>query len=342
MPAVETDYRDPQKSLLRKALLTAGLLTSVLAVGVVGLRWVTGADWFDCLYLAVITLTTVGYGEVIELGTPGRMFLIVYLIMSFGVFTYSAFQIGHWLMNAEFQRLLEKRRMERALRELNDHYIVCGQGRMGTTICRHLEQHGKKFVVVDSAEERLRATAAPQGWLFIVGDATDDGVLKHAGIERAKSLAAVLPTDADNIYVVLSARLLSSKLEIIARASSDKAVSKMERAGADRVVSPYSTGAVKMAKFMLNPNVEDFLEVADHKGNNFELADIEISADSPYVGQTLAQTKLRESGVIVVGIRRANGERLLPPAATDVIRAGDCLFAFGSSTAVNQMIGNDA
>jgi voltage-gated potassium channel len=137
----------------------------------------------------------------------------------------------------------------------------------------------------------------------------------------------------------LTARLLSSKIEIIARASDEGAALKLERAGANRVVSPYSTGAQKIARFMLNPNIEDFLEIADHKGQDLELADVQIASDSPYVGKQLMETDLRDAGVMIVGIRRKNGDRLMPPPGNAVIQAGDCLFAFGSTTAVNRMIG---
>ena len=161
----------------------------------------------------------------------------------------------------------------------------------------------------------------------------------EAGIGHARSLATVLATDADNVYVVLSARMLASGLQIIARASDEKAVEKMQRAGATRVVSPFSTGAVKMARFMLTPTVEDFFEITDTRGHDLELADVQITENSPYVGKKLMETDLREKGVMVVGIRRANGERLMPPPGTAVLMPGDSLFAFGSSAAVNGMIG---
>ena len=229
--------------------------------------------------------------------------------------------------------------MEKEIQKLRDHFIVCGFGRMGWTICEHLGERDKPFVVIDTDETALRAGCTGRNWRYVVGDASDDQVLMQAGIARAKALATVLPTDADNVYVALTARLLSNKLEIIARASDEAAALKLERAGANRVVSPYSTGAQKIARFMLNPNIEDFLEIADHKGQDLELADVQISADSPYVGKKLMETDLRELGVMVVGIRRRNGERLMPPPGNAVIETGDCLFAFGSTTAVNRMIG---
>jgi voltage-gated potassium channel len=209
---------------------------------------------------------------------------------------------------------------------------------MGVAICEHLHTRKRKFVVIDFDAARLNEVAKPRGWLHIHGDATDDNVLIAARLPHATALATVLPTDADNVYVVLSARMQSAKLQIIARSSSDDAMKKLQRAGATRVVSPFSTGAVKMARFMLNPGVEDFLEIADRHGSPLELADVQMSAGNPLVGKSLDKTDLRQRGVIVIGIRRENGERLLPPPSSAIIQAGDSLFVFGSSTAVNAMI----
>jgi voltage-gated potassium channel len=316
---------------------------TLTCVGTLGFRYfaVGEPEWLDCLYMAVTTLTTVGYGEIIPLTQAGRAFVICFLFVAFGVVSYSAFQIGQTIFSVEIQRLRERRRMQKKIDQLRNHYIVCGVGRMGSTICRHLHARGKPFVVIDSDENELREQGAEE-WLFLIGDATDDHTLLLAGIERARALATVLPTDADNVYVVLSARILSNKLEIIARASQDSAAEKIKRAGANRVVSPYSTGAEKIARFMLNPSVEDFLEIADNRGQDLELADIQIGANSPYIGKQLHETDLRTLGVIVVGIRRKSGERLMPPSGNATIELGDSLFAFGSRSAVNRMIGESA
>jgi len=157
-------------------------------------------------------------------------------------------------------------------------------------------------------------------------------------VYRAASLTTALATDADNLYVVLSARMLNPQLKIIARAVDEKAVEKLTRAGATRVVSPFSSGAVKMARFMLNPSIDDFIEIADSHGNELELADIQIAAGSPYSGQRLMDTDLRDLGIMVIGIRRADGERLMPPPGDALIEAGDCLFVFGNSDAVNAIV----
>lgn len=231
--------------------------------------------------------------------------------------------------------------MNKEIGKLKGHHIVCGLGRMGSSICEYLHERKRPFVVIDLDAERLVHTCEGHGWLYLVGDATDDDVLLSAQIQTAQSLATVLATDADNLYVVLSARMLNADLQIIARASDENAVVKLQRAGATRIVSPFATGAVKMARFMLNPSVEDFLEIADSHGKELQLADIQIAPDSPYVGRSLMQTDFSQKGVMVIGIRRANGDRLMPPPGTAVIEAGDSLFAFGSAEAVSEMIGDD-
>lgn len=307
--------------------------------GTVGFHLTTGSGWLESAYMAVITLTTVGSRDGGQ-NSVAMVFTMLYLVGGLSIFTYSAFQLGQFVVNAELRRMWERRRMQREIRGLKCHYIVCGMGRMGTTICEFLAQRGRPFVVVDTFGEQVEETCRERGWHVIEGDATDDAVLIDAGIERAKGLATVLPTDADNVYVVLTARMLSSTLQIVARASEPKAVVKLERAGATRVISPFSSGAIKMARFMLSPSVEDFLEITDSGGSELELADIQIDADSPYVGKPLMNTDLRDKGVMIIGIRRASGERLLPPAGSAVIEAGDSLFAFGSSDAVNAMIGS--
>ncbi len=323
---------------MRRFLLIVGLLMALTGTGTVGFHLTTGTGWLESAYLAVVTLTTVGSRDA-GLTPAAMIFTMAYLVGGLSIFTYSAFQLGQFVVNAELRSMWERRRMEREIRKLEKHYIVCGMGRMGATICEFLAQRGRTFVVIDSLSETVAQASRERGWFAIEGDATDDRVLMDAGIERATGLATVLPTDADNVYVVLTARMLSSKLQIVARASEPKAIEKLERAGATRVISPFSSGAVKMARFMLSPSVEDFLEITDNGGSEFELADIQIDARSPYVGKSLMETDLRDNGVMIIGIRRASGERLLPPAGSAIIQVGDSLFAFGSSEAVNAMIG---
>ena len=325
---------------MRKLLAIVALLFSFLILGAVCFRLTEGWDWLQCFYEAVIIMTTVGLSATAqaELHSSTKLFIILYLMVGVGIFTYCVSQLGQLLVNLQVRGIWERRAMDHSIRKLKGHFVVCGFGRMGRTICRYLHSRKKPFEVIDVDGDHLSAVCRENGWLYLVGDATDDEVLLTAGILEAKALTTVLPTDADNVYVVLSARLLNESMQIVARASDEKAIDKLERAGATRVVSPFSSGAVKIARFMLNPSVEDFFEVTDDHGSQLELADVQISASSPCVGKRLMDTDLRDRGVMVVGIRRANGERLMPPPGTAVIEAGDCLFAFGSSAAVNEMI----
>lgn len=327
---------------MKRLFLFVGLMVMLTVVGTVGIHVVTDKPWLESSYLAVITLTTVGSRDAAESGEPQAvLFVMAYIILGFSIFTYGAFQLGQILLNAELRSMLERRHMERSVAHLSDHYIICGIGRMGESICEYLTAHRRPFVVVDNDEERLTTLCKEQGWLYLLGDATDDVVLEKAGVHRARSLATTLATDADNVYVVLSARMLCRDVQIVARASDADAVKKLERAGATRVVSPVRSGGVKIARFMLNPSVEDFLEVTDQRGGELELADVQIDDESPYVGKQLAETDLRKKGVMIIGIRRANGERLLPPPGSAVIEAGDSLFAVGSSDAVNGMMNSE-
>jgi voltage-gated potassium channel len=316
------------------------LLAGFTLVGTIGFRLTEGWDWLQCLYEAVIIMTTVGLSATNQndLNDSTKIFVICYLMCGVGVFTYCVSLLAQQVVSLHLRGLLERRKMDRAIKRFKDHYIICGYGRMGSTICQYLHSKNKQFVVIDRDAERIRPDATEYGWPFVQGDATHDQVLLEAGIQRAKALTSVLPTDADNLFVVLSARLLNSHLQIVARASDEKAIDKMMRAGATRVVSPFSSGAIKIARFMLSPNVEDFLEFNDQQGIQLELVDVQISEDSPYIGKRLMDTDLRDKGVMVVGIRRKNGERLMPPSGAVEIALGDCLFVFGAATAVNEMI----
>ena len=323
---------------MRRIAWIIGLLTTLVTVGAIGFRVASQAAWIDCFYMAVITITTVGFNEAVPLGSWGRLFVMVYLFCGLGVFTYMLAQIGEWVMSARVQTMLELRRMQKRIDDFNNHYIICGAGRMGRTIAQFLKEREKPFVLIDCDEEVLSSVCDKGNFASILGDATQDETLQQAGIDRAASLAIVLPTDADNLFVTLSARLLKPDLQIVARAQEDETTQKLERAGANRVISPTSTGATKMARFMLAPSMEDFFTLADDAGETLELADFCINDCSPFVGKRLSETGLRGQGVMIIGIRRESGERLIPPDGSTELRGGDCLYAFGDLSAVEGVL----
>ncbi len=325
---------------MRQFLILSGMVIGITTFGTVGIYILNGGTWIESLYLAVVTLTTLGSRDVPK-SEAAMLFIVFYLIVGLGIFSYGAFEIGQLIVNNNLRNVWDKRKMEKELSKLNQHFIICGIGRMGLTICEHLESKRKPFVIIDHDEELLEKLHEERRWNFVHGDATDDAVLLHAGIERARSLSTVLATDADNVYVVLSARLLSSKIQIVARASDDSAVQKLQRAGATRVISPFSSGAIKMARFMLSPSIENFLEFTQGKGE-WEIVELEIHQNSPYVGQQLSQTDLRERGIMVIGIQRANGSHIPAPVGSVIIQEGDSLFSFGTSQTVSKLTGEIA
>jgi voltage-gated potassium channel len=286
--------------------------------------------------MAVTTLTTVGFGEVHPLSNPGRAFVIVYLIVGLGVFSYGLVQLGETAVRTEMSYWLGKRRRSGMLKTMQNHYIICGFGRMGRTLCRQLADKRLPFVIVEKQEGTL-AEAQQRDWPWIVGDASDDRTLREAGIERARGLASVLSSDADNLYVVLSARLLSKHLQIVSRASDETSVAKMEKAGANRVISLYSAGAVKMAQMLANPDLEDFIEIFTSHGSGLDLAEIHVTANGPYAGRTLGETDFRTRGIIIVGVRRANGELVLPASGSVMLAVDDELIALGKAEAISEI-----
>ncbi len=307
------------------------LLLAMLLSGAVGLYVLTEQSLLRCFYQAFILLATVGSQEPEPITDGTMIFVIVYLACGLGIFAYSAFQFGQILVNANFHAVLERRRMEREISKLQNHFLICGYGKMGQELASYLAERHQPFVIIDEQKDVFTAAMRESGWLFTVGDATQDEVLRSAGIECARALTTVLPTDADNLYVVLSARLLSADLQIVARAGDDRATQKMMQAGATRVINPLSSGAIRMARFMLSPSIENFVEVAESEGVDWEIADVHVPDDSPMVNQKLKDTSIRDAGIMLLGVRRDTGEKFFPPPGELIINAGDNLFAFGSS-----------
>ncbi|MEZ5965439.1 MAG: potassium channel protein [Planctomycetota bacterium] len=325
---------------LREILRVAVVLGSLTLVGTLGFVLIEGWGFFDALYMAVITLTTVGFSEIHTLSTGGRIFTIGYLVVGIGVFMHSAVMLGEVMLKAQLGQLFGRGKIVATLRKMQNHFIICGFGRFGRSLCEQLASRRMPFVVVEQ-DPQVAAVCTEKGWPHVVGDATDDSTLTQAGVERARGIACTLPSDAANLYVVMSARLLRKDLQILTRATTDKDAEKLRRAGANRTISIYTTAATKMAQLLANPRVEDFFEVVTAPGKTLDLAEVVVSKDAAYVGRSLAQSGLRERGVMVVGIRRTNGDLLVPPSPTDEIRQGDSLIALGKVDAIQELLHQD-
>ena len=329
-----------QQGVLPPRYLLILLLPFVLMiVGTVGYVEIEGASAFDGLYMTVITLTTVGYGEHPgPLSTRGRVFTIFLLLG--GVFTifWAAGEMIRTIVSGEMRGILERRRMERDLAGLQKHLIVCGFGRVGRLVCREFSQQGLDFVIIDSNEELLHEFDLPHG-IALHGDATSDELLRRAGVERARALVTVAGSDADNLYITMSARLLNEHLFIVARAEEEPAQQKLTRAGANRVVSPYIIGGSRVAQAVLRPTVVDFIELAT-RTEHFELQIEEtlLAPGSVLVGTTLKDSLLHKKyGIFVVAVKKASGQMVYNPPGAAVLESGDTLIALGHRDQLNQL-----
>ncbi len=292
----------------------------------------------DALYMTVVTLTTVGYEEVHPLTPSGRIFTIVLLLVGVLTFFYAVTELVRVVINGEVQQVLGRRRMERSLAKLKDHMIICGYGRMGRHVCQEFSRRGLPFVVIDRRAELLHDFDLAHG-IALEGDATSDAVLRHAGVERARALVTVAASDADNLFITLSARLLNDKLFIVARAEGELAEEKLRRAGANRVVTPYAIGGAKVAMAVLRPTVVDFIELATGAEQlDLQIEETRIHSGSKLAGLTLHASGLRqEYGIIVVAIKDAQGHLIANPPHDAVIRPGDTLIALGARQSLDRV-----
>jgi len=302
----------------------------ILLFGTTGYRLIEEWSLLDCLYMTVITLTTVGFGEIHPLTSHGRVFTIVLIFFGMGVVGYAFVSATRFVVEGEILALITRRRHMRAVERIHDHFIVCGFGRMGSFIAQQLHERGIPFVLVED-KPAIQEKIIQLGYLMTPGDATDEEILKSAGIETARGLVAVLNSDAENLYAVLTARELNPNLEIVARASDDAAQKKLMRAGATRVISPYKIGGMRMVMGMLKPAVMSFLEVVmDHKDMSIEIEEIQVGKGSQYSGKRLVETDMRRDlDLIVIGIKKHYGDMVFNPGPQTVVEAHDTLIAMG-------------
>jgi voltage-gated potassium channel len=302
----------------------------LILLGTIGFHLLENLPPFDALYLTVMTLSTVGYGDVVPRTVAGKTFTIFLVVV--GVFTlfYVATDLIRRIVSGELQDYLGKHIMERNLAQLADHLIVSGFGRMGRLVCREFSGAGLPFVVIDVDPVPLQDFHIAGG-IPLVGDATSDELLRKAGIDRARAFVTVMASDADNLYATMSARLLNEKVFIVSRVEDAASGPKMLRAGANRVVSPYQIGGFRVAQAVLRPTVVDFIELAT-RGQHLELQmeETQVRENSPLAGSTLKDSRLRaEHKIIVVAIKKLSGQMVFNPSPEQLIEVGDILVGLG-------------
>jgi voltage-gated potassium channel len=315
---------------LRPFVLALSVPILLVVLGTVGYRAVEGWTLGEALYMTVITITTVGFQEVHPLSPEGRVFTM-FLALG-GVFTvfYAASAAIRAIVSGEVGGAVGRQRMERMLEELRDHVIVCGYGRMGRLVCAEFSSLEMPFVIVERQASLLGEFALPHG-IALHGDATADEVLRRAGVDRAKTLVTVAASDADNLYITMSARLLSERLYIVARAEEAASAKKLERAGASRVVSPYVIGGQRMTQAVLRPAAMDFIELATrHDFVDVQIEETVVEPRSVLAGAQVKDSRLRkELGIIIVAIKKAGGRMIFNPDSEMVIEGGDVLITLG-------------
>lgn len=326
--------RRPSSDPWSRVVRALGLLIAVLTIGTVGYVAI-GLSVLDAAYQSVTTVTTVGFREVAEPTTTFKVFTMVLVLAGAGSVLYALGVLLEALVEGRVTDQFGRRRMERTVATLQDHVIVAGWGRVGKAIAAGLERSGRTVVVVERDPER----AATIPGLLVEGDATDDDVLRRAGIERAGALVAALAADADNLYVTLSARQLRPDLFIVARARVESAEAKFTQAGADRVVNPQLIGGARMAALVEQPHVADFLDVVMHDaGLEFRLEEVTVASGSPLAGQTLRDTHLRDrTGALVLAMRGSTGGFRTNPTPDAVIEPGEVLIAIGTEEQLQRL-----
>ncbi|HYM10146.1 MAG TPA: potassium channel protein [Bryobacterales bacterium] len=327
-------------SLWRRVGLMLLVMALVLAFGTAGFVWIEHWPWFDAFYMALITLTTVGYAEVHPLSHTGRIFNSILIAVGVTTVFLAIGVIAQFAIQAELGAYFGRRRQKRMLDKLSDHYIVCGGGRVGRSVIRELARNNAPFVLVDSEPERAE-WAMELGYMAVIADATQEETLQGVHIERASGLVAALPTDAQNVYVVLTARNMNPGLRIVARAADEQAHANLKRAGANAMFTPYSYTGHRLAQALLRPHVVSFLDMASaFEGSDLDLSieQIRVGAESPCAAQTLEQARLPQKfGIIVLAVMKTDGKMQFNPSGQTAMQPGDVLIAIGETTKLRRL-----
>jgi voltage-gated potassium channel len=314
------------------------LIFLVIFIGTIGFHMIEGWSFLDCLYMTVITIFTVGFKEVQLLSPQGQIFTIFVILGGVGTAIFAFTKIAEIVFEGGIHKFWRRRKMEKELKNLKDHYIICGHGRMGKIVRERLQEEKLSFVVIDHKEEQLEDLKQTNSCLFIEGDATHEDILTKAGIKKAKGLAALLPTDADNLYLVLSAKLINPSLFILSKAMDEEAEKKILQIGANKVVSPYKLSGLKIAQGLIRPTLVDFMDlIIRRKELSLYMEEFAVKKDSKIVNRNLTECDIRRTAnVIVIAVKKPGEELVFNPSPDTKMETGDILLVLGDKNAVDQ------
>jgi voltage-gated potassium channel len=304
-------------------------ILGVIVCGTAGYVIIEGWTVLDALYMTIISLTTVGFREVGPLSNEGKLFTLVIILGGVASVTTTLTIGSQILMAGQLQKFMGRRKLEKEIRSIKDHYIICGYGRMGKVICREFQRKPVPFLVIEKDQETFHGL--PGNILAIQGNASEESVLLEAGIERAQGLVTVVSSDADNVYITLTASGLKPDIYIVARAGESGSETKLLRAGASKVVSPYTIGGTGIANAILRPAVVDFIELVTKREHlELQMEEVQIGGDSNLAGKTILDAGLRQQlGIIVVAVKKGDGRMEFNPSSHTLVEAGDRLIVLG-------------
>ena len=312
--------------------------TILLLFGSFGYHTIEGWSLFDSLYMTLITLSTVGYSEIHTLSNNGRIFTMLLIIAGVGQMAYFLSLTFRLIIDTQYNQIFRRKKMKRHISKLKNHTIICGHGKMGKLIAKQLKDNNKDFVVIDN-DMTQKEELEDSGILFIIGNASNDDILIEAGILQAESLITTVTTDAENVFITLSANSINKKIRIISRVFDDMAVPKLIKAGASKIISPYTHASLKIAQSIINPAVDEFLEVISSEGKTqYQLAEVNVDQKMYCAGKRLKDIKLKEKGMLIVGIKRKDGTRIFAPHKDIVIELDDQLILIGTNENFTQLV----
>ena len=314
------------------------LLTAIIAFGTVGYYIFEEMPLFEAFYMTIITISTVGFSEIRPLTVVGRSITLVVIVLGISVGTYTIGIIVRWFVEGELSKIFGRRKLQKQMADLKNHFIICGFGRIGRIICQELYEDKIEFVVIEQNASVIEEIAAEK-YLFLEMDATSEEALMAAGILKAKGLVTAVNSDANNVFITLTAKGLRPDIFVLARSSEEKNEAKLNKAGATKVVSPYMIGARRMAHVLKRPTVVDFIDIAT-MGNRLGLIMEEalIDSKSRFTGKNLIDSRLRQDfGVIIVAIKKLSGEMIFNPMPLETLEAGDVIVLIGKKDDLKRM-----
>ncbi len=314
------------------------LLLLIVVFGTVSYSVIEGMTPFDSFYMTLITISTVGFSEIMPLTRPGRIITVIIIISGISLLTYTLGQGAKIFIEGELRELLGRRKLEKKIASIVDHYIICGFGRIGEVLCAELAEENIPFVVIEKDLDRFDILEKEQ-YLYLKGDATDDDILLQAGLKSAKGIATVVSNDSDNVFITLTAKGLRPDIFVLSRASDAKNETKLIRAGASRVVCPFNMGGLRMAQILKKPTVVDFIDSTMMSGSlGLTLEEATVMPGSELVGKSLINSHLRRDfGIMIVAIKKSSNSMVFNPGPNAVIEAGDVIVSVGKQEDMARM-----